>query len=197
MPAALDGDFVLYEGLKSSTLHLVTGDGGALTDSKLAGFNISGSFKSSSGRLTFKYTQKTGKSTRVLWTYQGYPVNHDAGYRGRSKRFWGWAGYRSATQSGGGGPVLNPRPLPVAGWWARPRTSYAEDIQPLFRALDIDSMRPFGLQLDSLDYLRDHARAVYDAVAYPTPSFVMPCDGAWPKEWTTLFKYWMDDGKPS
>ena len=196
MPAELNGDFVLYEGLKASTLHLVTGSGGALTESKLGGFNVTGSFKANTGRLTFSFTQKSKGRTRIRWTYQGYPVNHVAGYRGGRQRFWGWAGYRSAVLTGGE-PVIGSTQQQTAGWWARPRTSYAEDIQPLFRDLDIGAMRSFGVLLDSLDYLRDNARSVYDAVAYPSPSFVMPCDGAWPKEWTTLFKYWMDDGRPS
>jgi hypothetical protein len=67
--------------------------------------------------------------------------------------------------------------------------SFAQDVRPLFRDKDVDSMT-WAVDLTSYDDVKTHAEGIYDRVSRGS----MPCDGAWPPERTALFRRWMDQG---
>jgi hypothetical protein len=69
--------------------------------------------------------------------------------------------------------------------------TYAQDIRPLFRDRDINSMS-FAFDLSSYDDVRANAEAIHGKLAAGT----MPCDGAWPAENVERFRTWMDNGTP-
>jgi hypothetical protein len=69
---------------------------------------------------------------------------------------------------------------------------FEENIKPLFRERDRDSMR-FAFDLWSLDHVSAHADAILD----PIEAGTMPCDGAWPAERVAVFRRWIDAGKPA
>jgi hypothetical protein len=68
---------------------------------------------------------------------------------------------------------------------------FEENIKPLFRERDRDSMR-FAFDLWSLDDVSTHADAILDRLEAGT----MPCDGAWPPDRVAVFREWIDAGKP-
>jgi len=69
---------------------------------------------------------------------------------------------------------------------------FEENIKPLFRDRDRDSMR-FAFDLWSLDDVSTHADAILDRLEAGT----MPCDGAWPADRVAVFRRWIDAGKPA
>jgi hypothetical protein len=70
--------------------------------------------------------------------------------------------------------------------------SFEENIKPLFRERDRDSMR-FAFDLWSRDDVSTHADAILERLEDGT----MPCDGAWPAERLAVFRGWIDAGKPA
>lgn len=74
--------------------------------------------------------------------------------------------------------------------------SFATDIRPLFRPVDINAMKSETDPIDLSSYNNVRARAyeIYWVLSHPTPAFTMPCDGKWPQAWVDLFKAWLDDG---
>jgi ferritin-like protein len=68
---------------------------------------------------------------------------------------------------------------------------FDEDIKPLFRDRDRDSMR-FAFDLWSADDVSTNA----DAILARLEAGTMPCDGAWPAEQIAVFRRWIDAGKP-
>lgn len=73
--------------------------------------------------------------------------------------------------------------------------SYAKDIRPLFRAEDLDCMKPSGVELDDYAWISNAANAqlVYTVVADGS----MPPDAPWPADRVALFKQWIDAGRPA
>jgi hypothetical protein len=69
---------------------------------------------------------------------------------------------------------------------------FDEDVKPLFRERDRDSMS-FAFDLWSFDDVATHADAILDRLEAGT----MPCDGAWPAERVAVFRRWIDAGKPA
>jgi len=69
---------------------------------------------------------------------------------------------------------------------------FEDDIKPLFRERDRDSMR-FAFDLWSADDVFTHA----DAILARLNAGTMPCDGAWPAERVDVFRRWIDAGKPA
>jgi Ferritin-like len=69
---------------------------------------------------------------------------------------------------------------------------FEEDVKPLFRERDRDSMR-FAFDLWSLDDVSTRADAILGRLEAGT----MPCDGAWPAERVAVFRRWIDAGKPA
>ncbi len=69
--------------------------------------------------------------------------------------------------------------------------SFGKDIRPLFRdELDVETMKPFGLDLSSYDDVRSQAGNILARIEDGS----MPCDGEWPKEQIDRFKQWMNEG---
>jgi hypothetical protein len=83
-----------------------------------------------------------------------------------------------------------------------PIVSFATDIKPLFRQIDISHMKPFGIRLDDYQYMSDssnnhqNAQDVLDALSPQNggaPS--MPPGGPyWSLEQLALFSEWRSDG---
>jgi hypothetical protein len=69
--------------------------------------------------------------------------------------------------------------------------SFAQDIRPLFRAQDVESMS-FAFDLTSYDEVCDHAPEIYSRLADGT----MPCDAPWAEDDVELFRAWIDAGMP-
>jgi hypothetical protein len=68
--------------------------------------------------------------------------------------------------------------------------SFARDIRPMFRNVDVDTMQNYGLDLSSYAEVKNKAQAIYATLAQGT----MPCDGAWPKDRVDTLKRWIDEG---
>jgi hypothetical protein len=78
--------------------------------------------------------------------------------------------------------------------------SFAHDIRPLFRSLDIASMLPYDVLLGDYGYMSDpaddhrHARDVGDFLSGARQPR-MPLDGPfWTDEQLLLYARWMSDG---
>jgi hypothetical protein len=72
---------------------------------------------------------------------------------------------------------------------AKVMVSFAQDIRPLFRRKDVQSMAE-AFDLSNYDQVRANAESIYAVVSAGS----MPCDGAWPQDRVDLFKQWMDGG---
>ena len=70
--------------------------------------------------------------------------------------------------------------------------SFEQDIKPLFRSKDRDSMLA---AFDLFDYADIVQNA--DAIAGALRSGKMPCDGAWPASQVEKLQQWIDAGKPA
>jgi hypothetical protein len=69
------------------------------------------------------------------------------------------------------------------------RVSFEEDIKPLFRPTDLESMA-WTFDLSSYDEVKDHATAILERLREGS----MPCDGEWPEEQVELFQRWTETG---
>lgn len=75
--------------------------------------------------------------------------------------------------------------------------SFSKDIKPLFRPMDVDHMKPFGIVLDDYKYMADstgdhsNAKAVLDTL---TNQSMPPGGPFWSKAQLDLFSQWMADG---
>ncbi len=67
--------------------------------------------------------------------------------------------------------------------------SFARDIRPLFRDLDIQSMQS-AFDLASYEDVRTNGEPIYTVLA----AGQMPCDGAWAEEDVQRFRSWLDAG---
>ena len=70
--------------------------------------------------------------------------------------------------------------------------SFEQDIRPLFREHDRDSMKR-AFDLWSHDDVARHS----DAILARLRDGTMPCDGAWPDEQVALVQRWVDAGTPA
>ena len=70
--------------------------------------------------------------------------------------------------------------------------SFTQDIRPLFRQKDVQSMAG-TFDLHDYNQVRANAERIYTVLSAGT----MPCDGAWPPDRVALFKEWMDAGFPA
>jgi hypothetical protein len=68
--------------------------------------------------------------------------------------------------------------------------SFEQDVKPLFRERDHDSMR-FAFDLWSHDDVSRHA----DAILGTVKTGAMPCDEAWSPEQVEIFERWVAGGK--
>jgi hypothetical protein len=69
--------------------------------------------------------------------------------------------------------------------------SYEDDIKPLFRDTDRDSM-DFAFDLWSYQDVQGNADLILERLEAGS----MPCDGAWPAERVSLFRRWVEAGMP-
>jgi hypothetical protein len=70
--------------------------------------------------------------------------------------------------------------------------SFEQDIKPLFREHDRESMkRAFDL------WSHDDVARNRDAILARLREGTMPCDGAWPDEQVAFFQRWVDAGTPA
>ena len=69
---------------------------------------------------------------------------------------------------------------------------FEQDIRPLFRDKDVQSMSS-AFDLSSYDDVRTHADKILAAVTRGS----MPCDGPWPAERVELLRSWVDAGCPA
>jgi hypothetical protein len=70
--------------------------------------------------------------------------------------------------------------------------SFAQDIKPLFREGDRESMK-WAFDLSSYDDVAANSDAILGKLRDGT----MPCDGALPEEQIDLFQRWVDAGSPA
>jgi hypothetical protein len=67
--------------------------------------------------------------------------------------------------------------------------SYAQDIRPLFRDLDVEAME-YVFDLRNYQDVKDQAENIYERLADGS----MPCDAPWSEEQISLFRRWIDEG---
>ena len=80
--------------------------------------------------------------------------------------------------------------------------SFAADIKPLFRPVDVDHMIRGGIKLDDFQYMSDptdnykHAQDVYDALVPRNgqPPTMPPGGPYWTQAQLALFAKWRSDG---
>jgi hypothetical protein len=70
-------------------------------------------------------------------------------------------------------------------------SSFAQDIKPLFRERDRESMRS-AFDLWSYDDVAERS----DAILARLRDGSMPCDGPWPDDRIAQFEDWISAGKP-
>lgn len=79
-----------------------------------------------------------------------------------------------------------------------PPVSFATDIKPLFRAIDISHMKRFGVELDNYAYMSnpDNANAVLATLSPQDgePPSMPPGGPYWPASQLALFAQWQKDG---
>lgn len=83
-----------------------------------------------------------------------------------------------------------------------PLVSFAMDIKPLFRLIDIAHMKPHGVKLDDYQYMSDptnnyqNAQRVQDALAPQevNPPEMPPGGPYWSQDQLALFGKWRTDG---
>ena len=69
--------------------------------------------------------------------------------------------------------------------------SYATDIRPLFRDMDIKEMKVNGpFDLSKYEDVKKHGKRIYERLR----DGEMPCDAAWSKDKVAKFKAWLDGG---
>jgi hypothetical protein len=77
-------------------------------------------------------------------------------------------------------------------------TSFAADIKPLFRAVDISHMTPYGVELDNYSYMSnsDNANAVLATLSTQNgePPSMPPGGPYWTEAQLALFVQWQKDG---
>ncbi len=73
--------------------------------------------------------------------------------------------------------------------------SFAKDIRPMFTDTDVSHMQPFGIDLSTLDGVKENAEAIYTTVSAGS----MPPPGTgetWTPDMCERFKQWWDQGCP-
>lgn len=68
--------------------------------------------------------------------------------------------------------------------------SFAGDILPLFRPMDIGGMEAFGMDLASFEDVKKRASDIYKRLAAKD----MPCDKPWSAADIEKFKRWIESG---
>jgi hypothetical protein len=76
------------------------------------------------------------------------------------------------------------------------KVSFASDIRPLFRSVDVDHMKGMGVLLDDYKYMSNatNAQRVYDSLTGKTEPRMPPNGPYWTKDTLDLFEKWMKGG---
>ena len=80
------------------------------------------------------------------------------------------------------------------------KVSFASDIHPLFRSVDIEHMKGMDILLDDYKYMSDatnqyeNAQRVYDSLTGKTQPRMPPNGPYWAKNQLDLFENWMKGG---
>ena len=69
------------------------------------------------------------------------------------------------------------------------RVTVEQDIKPLFRPVDHESMA-WAFDLSSYDDVKEHATAILERLR----DCSMPCDGEWPEAQVARFQRWTETG---
>lgn len=70
-------------------------------------------------------------------------------------------------------------------------TSFATDIRPLFREMDIEEMKVNGpFDLSKIDDVKKNAKSIFQRLSDGD----MPCDASWSAAHVQKFKQWVDEG---
>jgi hypothetical protein len=79
-----------------------------------------------------------------------------------------------------------------------PGVSFATDIKPLFRTIDVSHMKPFGVKLDDYSYMSnsDNANTVLETLSPHNgePPSMPPGGPYWTGDQLALFVQWQQDG---
>jgi hypothetical protein len=79
-----------------------------------------------------------------------------------------------------------------------PQVSFAADIKPLFRAIDISHMKPYGVKLDDYTYMSDpdNANSVLANLSPHDgePPSMPPGGPYWTSAQLALFAQWQKEG---
>ena len=79
-----------------------------------------------------------------------------------------------------------------------PGVSFAADIKPLFRNIDVSHMKPFGVELDDYSYMSnaDNANTVLATLSPHNgePPSMPPGGPYWTADQLALFIQWQQDG---
>lgn len=80
---------------------------------------------------------------------------------------------------------------------ANDSVSFAKDIRPLFREIDIDHMEPMEVLLDDYAFMSDaeHAQTVYEWLDGTKEPQMPPGGPYWTEEQLAKYKAWMDGGR--
>jgi hypothetical protein len=80
------------------------------------------------------------------------------------------------------------------------KVSFAHDIRPLFRPVDIEHMKGMNILLDDYKYMSDaanqyaNAQGVYDSLTGKTEPRMPPNGPYWSQDKLDLFQNWMKGG---
>ena len=80
------------------------------------------------------------------------------------------------------------------------KVSFANDIRPLFRSVDIEHMKGMEILLDDYQYMSDstnqheNARRVYNSLTGKTEPRMPPNGPYWTKDMLERFENWMKGG---
>ena len=79
-----------------------------------------------------------------------------------------------------------------------PQVSFAGDIKPLFRAIDVSHMKSYGVKLDDYTFMSnpDNANQVLATLSPQDgePPSMPPGGPYWTADQLTLFTKWQEDG---
>jgi hypothetical protein len=78
----------------------------------------------------------------------------------------------------------------------QPALSFERDIRPLFTAIDVQHMKPMGIDLSSRDDVAAHADAIYATVKAGTMPPASSGEPRWTEATCVRFKDWQTQGCP-
>ncbi len=74
--------------------------------------------------------------------------------------------------------------------------SFSKDIRPMFTDLDVEHMRPFGMDLSQYDDVKAHAGAIYSVVVNGAMPPSSSGEARWTPEQCERFKAWQTQNCP-